>query len=136
VDVASDGLTARGRVLTVAARQEGVWELQGQKPRGLSEVRSALTRLKRLGAWFLGEYCARLPPEQMTAVLVRLQTLSIYADYHTRCAAVTALCKVATVIDSLEVKASVYEFLHSLEVAEFDLHICPDVNVSDLSGGE
>lgn len=96
---------------------------------GLSEARSAVARLRRLALLFLRHYITSFPVEHLSAVLLRLQMLSLYADYHTRAAAVSALCHASLSIDNLDVKLTVYEFLHALEVAEFDLHTCPDVKV-------
>jgi hypothetical protein len=112
-----------------AGRSSATWQLQGQEPPNLSKVRGSLARLKRLACWFLGQYAPAMPREQMGAVLVRLRMLALYADFLTRCAAVSALCKTAVLSDSLDVMVAIYEFLHSLEVAEFDLSICPDVKV-------
>ena len=113
-----------------AVRPDAVWELHGLEQRpNLSQVRGALARLRRLGCWFLGQYNTLLPRDQAGVVFIRLQTLALYADYLTRCAAVAALCKIATLTENVDMKLAVYEFLHSIEVAEFDLNICPDVQV-------
>ena len=106
------------------------WELQGRAKPSASETRGALVRLVRLCCWFLGHHAPYLPQEQLGVVLLRLEALALYADYLTRCAALSSLCKLAILLKSLDVKMAVYEYLHALEVAEFDLSTCPDVKVS------
>ena len=100
-------------------RKRGIWEAHGQSRPSTScaQRRHARVHLLRLACWFLGEHTAasHFHSEHLGVILLRLQTMALYAEYYTRAAAVGALCKVAVVMESLDVKLSLYEFLLGLE---------------------
>lgn len=123
----SNGSTAAASSAAAAAsvvRQLSVWQAQGQpQPPTFVQRRAACLRLVRLACWFLGEHALHFPADRLGAIILRLQTLGLYSDCFTRSMALGALCKIAVCCESLELKVSLYEYLHGLEKADFDIDL-------------
>ncbi|KAM3577333.1 hypothetical protein VYU27_000763 [Nannochloropsis oceanica] len=99
-----------------------VWQAQGQpKAPTFAYRRAACIRMVRLACWFLGEHAFHFPSDRLGVIVFRLQTLGLFSDCFTRPMALQALCKIAVRCDSLDLKVRLYEYLHGLEKADFDI---------------
>jgi len=124
-----NGSTATSTAAAAAAagsvvRQLPVWQAQGQpQPPSPVQRRAACIRLVRLACWFLGEHALDFPADRLSMIILRLQTLGVFSDCFTRSMALGALCKIAVGCESLDVKVTLYEYLHGLEKADFDIDL-------------
>jgi hypothetical protein len=101
-----------------------VWQAQGQpKAPTFAQRRAACIRLVRLACWFLGEHALHFPADRLGVIVFRLQTLGLFSDCFTRPMALQALCKISVRCESLDMKVRLYEYLHGLNKADFDIDL-------------